>query len=150
VAIDARTRLLRQGGVIVPAAIEVFVVPVEDPDAHARYIDCWADDLSGVDFSSVRSIAANTPGHTVVGPPAYLADPASFGRFRLLDVSTPEVQAEITWTARRRGTLHGCGGWFAAELAPGIELSNAPPRATPSWGHAFFPLERPVTLEAGH
>ncbi len=50
---------------------------------------------------------------------------------------------------QREGTVHGFGGWFAAELAPGITLSNAPPSKTPSWSNTFLPLESPLEVQAG-
>jgi SAM-dependent methyltransferase len=149
IAIDARTRFLRDGGVIVPRALELFIAPVELPVVYAREIDGWAGDVCGLDFSPLRPMAANAVRTTTLAPDALLAEPAAFARVDLLEVGTTDVHGRATWNARRPGTLHGFGGWFAAELAPDVWLSNAPPIATPSWSHAFLPLERPLTLEAG-
>ena len=38
--------------------------------------------------------------------------------------------------------------WFAADLSPGVRLSNAPP-ARGSWMHAYLPLREAVAVHAG-
>ncbi len=149
IGIDVRTRFLREGGRMIPRGLELFVAPVEVPDVYARRIDGWSGDVGGLDVSTVRAIAANAVHTTTLTPDALLGGPRSFARATLLDVDTPEVHGAAQWSASRAGTLHGFGGWFRAELVEGLWLSNAPPLATPSWRHAFLPLERPVTVNAG-
>ena len=52
--------------------------------------------------------------------------------------------------ARRRGLLHGLAGWFEAELAPGIWMTNAPgkPEAI-TRPQAFLPVDPPIALSKG-
>jgi protein arginine N-methyltransferase 5 len=50
------------------------------------------------------------------------------------------------------GELHGFGGYFEAELYPGVTLSTHPPTHTPnmfSWFPIFFPLREPLLLAPG-
>jgi protein arginine N-methyltransferase 1 len=149
VGLDVRTRLLRDGGRMIPRIVELFAVPVELPDVYAREIECWDDEVWGLDFSPVRGIAANAVRIVTLTPAAFLAEPTAFARAPLLEIGTSEVHGSAAWRAQRAGTLHGFGGWFVAELTAGVRLSNGPPLMTPSWAHAFLPLERPVDLEAG-
>jgi protein arginine N-methyltransferase 1 len=149
IGIDVRTRLLRQGGRMIPRALELFGVPVELPDLYGRRVDGWTDEVCGLDVSPLRAIAVNAVQTTTLDPDAFLAEPAVLAQATLLETGKAEMHGTVQWSARRSGTLHRFGGWFAAELVEGLWLSNAPPLATPSWRHAFLPLERPVTVTAG-
>jgi protein arginine N-methyltransferase 1 len=146
---DARARHLSAGGRIVPRGLELVAAPVEVPDDYAREIDVWAREGHGVDVSGVRSLAANAVHAVVLDPGRLLALPARLSDISLPDAIETDVHGEARWTAMRAGTMHGLGGWFSAELAPGIVLSNAPPLATPNWAHAFLPLEQPVDVVPG-
>src|SRR5262249_27526084 len=57
---------------------------------------------------------------------------------------------EATFTSTRKGTLHGLAGWFRAQLAPGVTLTNAPgaPDAMQR-RNAFFPLGEALAIESG-
>src|SRR5579862_8508735 len=57
---------------------------------------------------------------------------------------------EATAVIRRSGTLHGLGGWFTAELAPGISMTNSP--LAPDQiqrRQVYFPIERAVQVAEG-
>lgn len=146
--IDARRRLLKVGARIIPSELEMIIAPVEYPRGH-RIVDLWGRDLYGLDFSSLRSFAANNHQHAVLTPAAFLSVPTSLARIALTSVSTPEVAASARIRVARSGTMHGIAGWFRARLAPGVELTNAPPLRTPNWSHVFFPLEEPRPVDPG-
>jgi len=146
--LDARKRFLEPGGTIVPRALELFLAPVEAPELH-RQLDLWTADPYGFDYTPVRPFAVHNPDWVKLDPRSLLAPPASLARLELAEVDSDEVRAEAAFTVERGGRCHGFGGWFGAELAEGITLSNAPPLRTPSWRHAFLPFERPLELRAG-
>jgi hypothetical protein len=64
---------------------------------------------------------------------------------------TPErfhAEAEVEVTAA--GVMHGLSGWFDAELAPGIIMTNSPfSKGRIGRRAAFLPLEKPVALSKG-
>jgi len=146
--LDARARLLKPEGAIVPQSVELFIAPVEAPAAYRR-IETWTSDLCGLDFSPLRPFAANNLHAMRLEPEALLAGPVSLGRLRLADVNTPALRSDVSVVAKRQGTLHGLGGWFSAELSKDIFLSNAPPLPPGSRNHAFLPLAHPVPIEEG-
>ena len=146
--IDARKRFLKEHGAIIPRSIQLFIAPVECSEAYQK-IDTCNSDLYGVDFSPMRSYAVNNFYPVVLEPRFLLGDPAALLPMTFSDLETTDVRNEVSLTAKRRGVLHGIGGWFALELARDLFLSDAPPLATPNWAHAFFPLEQPVSLEQG-
>jgi protein arginine N-methyltransferase 1 len=144
---DAGQRFLNPGGVIVPAALDLIVAPVES-EALYRACDPWSENPYQLDLNSARPFALNNPFRVELTGDHLLSDPAVLTRIVLAQVEEADVNAQVSCLANRKGVLHGIGGWFAANLAPGIRLSNAPPLRTPNWRHAFFPVEHPVQLKA--
>ena len=146
--IDARQRFLKENGATIPQSVELFIVPVEFPEVY-QTINTWTGDLYGMDFSPIRTYAVNNLYPVILKPEVFLADPAALLRLQFSDLKTPDVRNEVSLIAKRRGVMHGIGGWFAVQLTKDILLSDAPPIMTPNWSHIFFPLERPVSLEEG-
>jgi protein arginine N-methyltransferase 1 len=145
---DARERLLKEGGTIIPAELALMVAPVELPQARSL-IDTWAPEAYGLDLSAMRSPAANNVYRLSIPADALLAGAETLARPRTLEVAEPDVSGQASFVTTRDGVVHGLGGWFDAELAPGVRLSNGPRIETTSWSQAFFPLEQPLELAAG-
>jgi protein arginine N-methyltransferase 1 len=146
--LDARQRLLKEGARIVPQSLAMFGVPVESDEAYAMVAD-WEHDYYTFDFSPLHTLAANNLLWADYKPPMFLAEPASLFAVDLARAAENDLTAAASYIVQRQGTMHGIGGWFAADLAEGIQLSNVPPNKTPSWSHSFLPLEVPLALEAG-
>jgi protein arginine N-methyltransferase 1 len=64
-------------------------------------------------------------------------------------VNNPDIHAEISLRAARRGTAHGVAVWFDCELAEGIRFSNHPAAPERIYGIGFFPFLQPVDLTEG-
>ena len=147
--IDARNRFLKANGTIIPQALELFVVPVEVPGFYTHMIDFWASGRYDIDFSPARRFAVNNFHPIKLDEGTFLGTPLRLARITLPDATTSEVHGDLAFDAKRRGRLFGFAGWFNAELVEDIVLSNAPSSVTSHWGMAFFPLERPVSVERG-
>jgi hypothetical protein len=148
IVLDARRRLLRPGAAIVPAAISLFAAPVEAPGEHARHIGFWTEPRYGIDFSPLATFASNTILTVDFPPAALLAPPQRLTTIELASVDDTTVSGACTFQCSRPGLLHGFAGWFAATLAPGVHLTNAPPNQT-GWQQAFLALEQPLPVAAG-
>jgi len=146
--IDARKRLLVQGGTIVPQMIELIAVPVESND-DSDYVDGWLQDVYSFDFSAAHIVSANNLHWIKLSPESFLSEPARLASVKLATIESEEVRGETSFLITRDGQLHGIGGWFSAVLIPGIELSNAMPEKTPSWTHGYLPLNKPIQVNAG-
>jgi protein arginine N-methyltransferase 1 len=147
--VDARKRLLKEDGVIVPRVVELFVAPVEFPEFYRKEIDSWTQELHRLDLSAVRSFSVNNLYPTKLDQKTFLADPAPAARLQLTQLENADVQFEVCFTANRSGLLHGLGGWFVAELTKDIFLSNGPNITTTNYAQTFFPVEHPIPLDAG-
>ena len=146
---DARRRWLRAGGRLVPSAVATWFAPAESSVGYAPVSD-WQQSREGLDFRAFREPAVNTVHR--VDPPdvALLAEGVSVLHFDLMAQAHPCTTGEGRWTVTRSGTLHGLCGWFVAELAPGVTLTNDPSatdriRRRP----ALLPVDRPIIVDSG-
>jgi protein arginine N-methyltransferase 1 len=145
---DARARFLKPGGVMVPSEIGLVVAPIESPELFGQ-VEFWGREPAGYDFRPALPIAANT-GYPARFDPAHLTGPPVRAISLRLSTASPvaALSAEVVLVAARPGTLHGIGGWFEAQLSPGVTLTNSPLAAQPIFRmQVFFPIARPVPLE---
>jgi hypothetical protein len=126
----------------------MILVPVENSRDYAN-IESWGQRFYSLDLSPARSVAANHLLWAELSPDSFLSEPASLVCVTLAGVESGDIGGEVTFAVKRDGVLHGIGGWFNADLAPGVRLTNAPPLKTLSWNQAFLPLERPLAVRAG-
>jgi predicted RNA methylase len=144
---DARARLLRPGGTIIPRSVELLATPLESPQAY-RAVEFWAE-LYGIDFSPLRPYAVNIFHDVRLSPESLLTAPVRVGAIDLHRLERVTFSGAATCQASRAGVMHGLGGWFDAELAPGVRLTNQPPGRDSHWMQVFLPLAEPVPLATG-
>jgi hypothetical protein len=154
--IDARTRLLKPGGAIVPRRLGLSIVPVELPAPYEKHVEWWSEPRYGFDLSPLRVFASNSIVFAHIPSAAHIAPPSRLIDIDFATVRTTLARGRTRFAAAREATLHGFGLWFDATLAEGIELTNeltngltnGAPGVT-EWSHGFFPLERPLPVIAG-
>jgi hypothetical protein len=129
--------------------LELHLAPVDAHELYEQRINVWTHEISGLDLSSLHSCATNTRYPNRFERSALLSDPAMLARIELRDVETPVLAGEVNVTVRRAGVLHGLCGWFAADLAEGITLHNAPGDTTSGYAQTFFPIEQPTAVKEG-
>lgn len=143
---DARDRLLRAEGRLIPETIELFVAPAEARDLWRECVDAWKTEVAGVRMDALRDRAANNR-HDARLQTTELLGPA----FRLGELSLGAIrdctlchQAELP--VARTGTLRGFCGWFAASLGNGVRLTNQPGANGVNYAQCFLPLAEPVPV----
>jgi len=145
---DARQRFLKPDGVMLPANVSLHVAPVEAPDQAAR-VEFWIGRPAGFDLLPVRRWAVNTGYPTTFDLSDLLGPSLEAGRFDMATVTTAPFRLAARLAIERAGTLHGIGGWFRAQLSPGVALSNGPGPDRLSRQNVFFPIDRPVAVLPG-
>jgi protein arginine N-methyltransferase 1 len=144
---DARRRLLRPGGIMIPARDTIWAALVRDEKLHDSYVGPWT--AHGFDLHNFRRRATNlwkkelTPADRLVSPPQAWAT---------LDYPTLEsydVEGAVNWAISRDTPAHGLAAWFDSTLIEGVEFSNAPGLPEVIYGRAFFPWPEAVELRAG-
>jgi protein arginine N-methyltransferase 1 len=147
--LDARDRLLRPGGRVLPDRVEVWAAPVEAPEAWEAVIGLWLRPAYGLDLTRI-GVVSRHEGHAVDLPAdPLLTEPARFHVLELEGAPSAGFEAQRYLAIAREGTLHGVAVWFEAHAggAPAFRMGPGSPLA--SAGLAFFPAPRPVPVAAG-
>jgi precorrin-6B methylase 2 len=146
---DVRSRFLRPGGRIVPAAITLHVAPVELPTLRDD-LKFWTTPFRGLDMSPAGNVAVNSGHPLSLSPAALLGPSAPACVIDLADVVDGPMSFTATLTAAREGTMDGIGGWFVADLAAGVTMTNAPGEPDRiDRRNVVFPVDPAVDVRAG-
>ncbi len=147
---DARRRHLAPDGTLVPGRVDLVLAPVESPERWAE-VAFWDDAPLGIDLRSVAPLARNVRYFTTAAPGDLLGGAATVASVDPGHAAALPVTGRVELAIERPGTLHGLAGWFEAELAPGVVLTNSPLAADRiDRSHVFLPIEAPVPVHPGH
>jgi hypothetical protein len=145
---DVHVRCLKPQGRMMPAGITLFVGLAELAGLRAE-LDFWTTSLAGFDFSPGGDIAVNS-GHPISLEPECLLGPGVDACY--IDLS---IAGELPFgftaalTASRDGVVDGIAGWFLADLANGVTMTNGPGCVERiDRRNVVFPLDEPVAVRA--
>ncbi|RYY81045.1 MAG: tetratricopeptide repeat protein, partial [Comamonadaceae bacterium] len=148
---DAKARLLKPGGVILPSAASIMIALVGGDDGLAGNLH--AGESFGFDLSAFNAVQPRKrPLAREDLAPVLLGEPVEAFRFDFgKHASFPAERKQLQLAVTRAGTCHGIIQWIRIELAPGIVFENHPsrPRAVSNWQQAVYTFPAPVQLEAG-
>lgn len=147
--LDARRRLLTPGARIIPSRVALFAAPADGADLFEREVAFWGERRYGIDFSPVRTFAANQVRAAAVDDLALLAPGKRIVEVDLASASSADVRGAARFAAARDGAMHGFAAWFEATLAEEIRVGNGPSDGTTNWRQAFLPLDEPARVRAG-
>ena len=142
--IDARERLLKPGGQLIPQRDLLFAAVVEAPEKYAELVGPW--ETNDFDCSSARKVATNTWRKTHVSPQQLLCEPVCWKVLDYYAVNNADLTEELSLQINRSGKAHGFILWFDAELIEGIGFSNAPDKPALIYGNGLFLFSDPVDV----
>jgi len=140
-------RWLAPGARLMPSRVTIAAAPVEHPAGygHAHF---WSEPIAGVRFDPVLRWALNTGYPIKFDARQLLTGERAAATFPTADAPAMlAIDGEVA--IARAGTLHGLAGWFSAEMAPGVTLTNDPTGAYLDRRHVFLPLSRAVDVVPG-
>ena len=149
---DARKRLLKPGGRMIPSRDVLHAVPAHAPHEYRRIESPWQRNAYDLDLSAAIPQLVNTWGraHTDPAEPQHLlSTPVQWGVVDYNATESTELDSTLEWEIERSGLMHGLYVWFDADLGEGFGYSNAPTLPELVYGRAFFPFERPVDVVPG-
>jgi len=143
--VAARDRHLAEGGRVMPSRLRLCLAAVEDTVLYVEHgSGLWERPVFGFDFTSMvdcelRNLITTSvvlPASALLGPPGVVLD---------LDCVHARAQdfffdGRVELEFERDGVLHGLGGWFEVDLAPGVTLSTSPLERPTHWRQSFFPV----------
>lgn len=154
---NLRDRLLKQGGIIIPATFNFFIEPVALKPAYARPF-IWNIRIEGIDFSDLRDLASGEP------PSSRRLELHPFQFDRPLAAPTPSLQVdlytitpaelptsvEVDRVIETAGTVHGVGVWFNASLDDENSIDTSPfSNYETHWKTPVLRLEDPFQVAPG-
>lgn len=152
--VDARTRLLVPGGVLIPQQDTVWAAVVDAPDLYARHTGPWSEHAFGLNMDAAREIVVNTLEKRQARPEQLLTKRVSWATVDYRHIEHFNVRASVSCPMERGGTAHGFVAGFDRVLLEGITLSNAPDapadiKPERIYGTLFFPFSTPLEVLEG-
>lgn len=147
--VDARRRLLKPGGTLIPWRDTLQMALVHSSKAISSYEKPWLANSLGLDLRPGHRFVSNQPTKSALDAADLLCEPVSLGIIDYQLIEEPDFSAVAEIEDYRLGTAHGFALWFDCELGPDIGFSNAPGQPTQVYGQMFFPFSQPLDLMAG-
>jgi type I protein arginine methyltransferase len=149
--LDARRRLLKPGGVMIPTRDRLYVAVTSAPKVyHRALVEPWVENPYGLDMSAVLPILVNQRVEDRELPLVFLTPPQEWVSLEYGYREDPNVVKTMEWVVETEGVADFVTVWFDAELFEDVGYSNSPANQGPKiYGHAMLPLERPVPLVPG-
>ncbi len=148
---DACARFLKQGGIALPSAVELSMVPYTDAEFYRTQIAFWDKKIMGHDFSALKTMAVHHPHYMQLSPAGYLAKSVNFDEINLSVKGAAKRVFQHEFTADRSGPMHAIGGWYKFLNGGEVLVSTEPPYKLNKeiWTNFVLPLERPLEIKAG-
>ena len=148
---DARERLLRPGGVLVPAEDRLMIALVDSQEV-TRNLEQALDgfDRVGLSAAATRLSMVNTVFPDGSGNLSASHALSSAARWTTLDYAVVEpgvFEGSVDLTMRRGGRANALAVWFDAKVHEGIEYSTGPGH-TSAYTRTLLPLAEPFDVSA--
>lgn len=147
--IDARQRLLKPGGTLIPLGDSIKTAVVSSPSVYEQVTSPWDGSSLGIDLGPALRLATNRWRSAVIDASDLISSPAELFTLDYTTIAAPEAAGSASLVIDRDAPAHGLVVWFDAQLAQDISLTTAPGAPRLVYGHAFFPWPRPALLKAG-
>jgi len=146
---DARRRLLKPGGALIPARIHLQITAVESENCR-QLAEGWRAGGVPAEFHWLRVHSVNARHAVTLKREELIGPPVELGTIDFL----AEEREFFSWTAElrmaRSGAIHGLGGWFDCELCASVRMTNSPFAEAPiQRSQLFLPIGEPVQVKEG-
>jgi type II protein arginine methyltransferase len=147
---DAKARLLKPGGKILPSAASIMIALVSGDDlARNLHVgESFGFDLR--DFNAIQP--RRRPLYREDLAPVLVSNAVEAFRFDFMQRSAfPAERKRMEVAATQRGLCLGLIQWIRIELGQGIVFENHPARrrAVSNWQHTIYGFDEPVLVEEG-
>lgn len=139
---DACRRFLGPGGRSIPGAVDWWVAPIEAPRLRDA-LRAWASSPGGVVTNPAVPLVANARRIEAVRADQVVGTPVGPIRVDLSEPVPTQLSVDGTTVVAPGAVVDALAGWFDAELAPGVRITNDPRSpARINRSCAVFPLQR--------
>lgn len=146
---DARRRMMRPGGKVIPGRIELHVAGVASPACRAL-AEAWTIPAMPSPYHWLQDYAANTKHPCDLAAADLVTSEAMLGGFDLAEDVPAHASYRAVLVSEIDGALDGLGGWFDCQLVPGVTMTNSPLAPDRIARHqVFLPFDRPLDVARG-
>lgn len=157
---DARKRFLEEDGIMLPARVQTYLIPISSEKAHSQVKDkvCRGinrqyklnDLLEKLDVKNQFNLYYDC----VIPNSAYLSEPQRVRAFNFDGNDESEYQVRVAFKVTKDAVFTGFKGSFSAELSDKVilDISNdeIEGRTTSDcWKHCYLPIENPIKVKRG-
>ncbi len=142
--VENALRLLKDGGTVIPEKMDIYVAPVESPDAGLGF---WRE-LYGIDYSAVEQVPHEVRNHDMSGS-RFLSEPVKAFTIDLKGRTPGRLKWDGTFNMDSAGELHGFVLYFDAKLSENVTLSTHPHKPLTHWKQVFLPVEKRTPVYEG-
>ena len=143
---DARRRLLKPGGLIVPSQVSLFIAGVSSPICRAK-AEAWTAAEVPNEYRWLREYGVNFKHRYDFSPSEILSEPVKMGSIDLTQDSDELIFFQNSLCILKDCELDGLAGWFECTLAEGIWMTNSPLAADRIDRHqVFLPFDVPMKV----
>ncbi len=96
--VDARTRFLAPGGILIPHRDVLWAAVIDAPDRYQEIVEPWQS--NGLDLSAARRVVTNTWRKTCIKPEELPVQPSRWTTLDYYEIQSPNIRAEIKWQTR--------------------------------------------------
>jgi predicted RNA methylase len=145
--VDARNRMLKPNGALIPRAVDVIVVPVCTTDDSGF---SQLNEIEQLDFSALSGLLGRMHQRRYLPRAMALSQPQ---RVLHLDCQTMTNQQPLACRAAfridRPAVLGGFSLWFDAALSPGVRMSSESADRSNHWGQTYLPSGAALHVQEG-
>ena len=146
---DAGRRFLKPDGRAIPSRIDLWIALVQESETW-KHLQFWDRRPAGFSFEPAAAIARNTGYPVEFSRKNLLGGPLKVASLDTLTHGSTRVAFTASMEVERAGTMHGIGGWFVAQLSPGITMTNSPLASRRIHRrNVLFPIGRAVNVSRG-
>jgi protein arginine N-methyltransferase 1 len=145
---DARTRLLADGGQVMPARDTLYAAVVALPEAYQQIAGAWKS-VPCLDLSQGLPLVLNTIHRHHIKPHQVVSEPRPWHVLDYMAGAKPSAQTRIALPITKTAIGYGLGIWFQTQLVDDIGYSTEPGKTDTVYGHLFLPWLEPLSLCEG-
>jgi tetratricopeptide (TPR) repeat protein len=147
---DAKARLLKPGGEILPSAASIMIALVGGDELGKNL---YVGESFGFDLREFNAIhPKKRPLYREDLTPVLMSEDIEAFRFDFArDSAFPAESKKIAVTARQSGLCYGVIQWLRIELGEGVQFENHPSRrrVVSNWQHTIYGFDAPIHLDEG-
>ncbi|MEO8393959.1 MAG: 50S ribosomal protein L11 methyltransferase [Chloroflexota bacterium] len=146
---DARERLLKPDGILIPRRDVVYVTLVNIPDIYEAIVtQPWLHNSYGINMEAGHKYAINTPHNNNLRDIQPLLPPTVWAEINYDRPENFNWNAVLEWTASEAATAHAVFAWFHAQLTDDVGYTTAPWEDIHArvYGNFMLSFERPLEI----